>query len=64
MAELLTLQDVETRMKLVMAFFGNDTCRFQIHLSNYLHKNLKRYRAHVAEKDKNDAKQGEKKKKK
>lgn len=63
MAELLTLQDVETRMKLVMAFFGNDTCRFQIHLSNYLHKNLKRYRAHVAEKDKNDAKQGEKKKK-
>merc|ERR1712130_914231 len=45
------------------AFFGNDTCRFQIHLSNYLHKNLKRYRAHVAEKDKNDAKQGEKKKK-
>jgi len=60
-SELLTFQDVESRMKLVMQFFGNDTCRFAIHLSNYLNKNMKRYRAHMAEKDKNEVKQGEEK---
>lgn len=62
MANLLTVCDVEARMKLVMQFFGNDTNRFTIHLGNYLNKNLKRYRAHMAEKDKNAAKQGQEKK--
>jgi len=35
---LLSLQDVETRLKLVMQYFNNDTSEFTIHLSKYLDK--------------------------
>jgi len=36
---LVTLTDVESGLKLCMGFFQNDTTRFMIYLSRYLHKN-------------------------
>lgn len=62
MAKLLTVVDVEARMKLVLQFFGNDTTRFAIHLGNHLNKNLKRYRSQKGEQDKDAVKQGAEKK--
>jgi len=36
--EILSLQDVESRLKLVMAYFNEDTADFMMHLSKYLDK--------------------------
>lgn len=43
MAHLLTLNDVETRLKMVLEFFNNDTSGFVIHLSNYLDNQKVKY---------------------
>jgi len=40
----ITLTDVESRLKLVLGWFGNDTTEFVIHLSIYLHNHLRQYR--------------------
>merc|ERR1719192_1215788 len=42
-AHLLTLGDVEKRLKMVMQFFNNDTSGFVIHLSNYLSSQKVKY---------------------
>jgi len=61
-----TLGDVESRLKLILGWFGNDTTEFMIHLSIYLHNHLRQYHPKVVQKlltyEGDQGKQGEKKK--
>jgi len=62
MAQILNLADVESRLKLVLSFFNNDTTRFSIHLGRYLAKNQRTYLPPKAGDENTDqSKQGEKK---
>jgi len=64
MADLLTLTDVESRLKLVFKFFDNDSTRFAIHLSRYLHKNPPQTKKAPLEKKLDQSNQNKKKKEK
>lgn len=61
MAQLLELADVESRLKLVMSFFNNDTNRFAIHLGRYLAKNQATFLPKKVDDNTDQSKQGEKK---